>query len=224
MLIIGDIHGTEYWKDILDNTISENKDGKVVFLGDYVDSFTISPEDCYKNLQNIIDFAYLYNPTNTILLLGNHDYHYLYPDSIKGSGYQKEYAEKYFEIYDKNKHLFRINYQFEKNKINYICTHAGITTTWLGKQKTNIFNLETLYLNNPDAYDFKFPKNITMTYSPSGDDEYQSPLWVRPSSLYQKKIQNYHQIIGHTQYPEITKLGQNITVVCTHNENNYILI
>ena len=50
VIIIGDIHGTEYWKTI----VKENKKSSediVIFLGDYVDSYDISPKKIYKNLK-----------------------------------------------------------------------------------------------------------------------------------------------------------------------------
>ncbi|MDB5142976.1 MAG: metallophosphoesterase [Mucilaginibacter sp.] len=48
-IIIGDIHGRDCWREI--NV--KNYD-KVVFLSDYVDSFTLPDLTIYQNLKDII--------------------------------------------------------------------------------------------------------------------------------------------------------------------------
>ena len=55
---------------------------KVVFLGDYVDSFTISNIASYENLKDIIRLKKR-DPNKVVLLLGNHDIQY---GATAGSG------------------------------------------------------------------------------------------------------------------------------------------
>ena len=38
ILIVGDIHGREFWKEPV-KTVLENSDAKIVFLGDYLDCY-----------------------------------------------------------------------------------------------------------------------------------------------------------------------------------------
>jgi metallophosphoesterase superfamily enzyme len=70
LLAIGDIHGRDVWKDI--NFLAFDK---VVFVGDYVDSYIRSDWQVYQNLKEIIDLK-KQNFDKVVLLLGNHDIHY----------------------------------------------------------------------------------------------------------------------------------------------------
>lgn len=68
IIILPDIHGRVWWKDILDK---EHYD-LVVFLGDYVSTHQdITGEAQINNLKNILDFKES-NPDKVILLRGNH--------------------------------------------------------------------------------------------------------------------------------------------------------
>ena len=71
-ITIGDIHGRSDWQEI----DPANYD-KIIFVGDYVDSFTVSDIDIITNLLNIIQFK-KDNMNKVVLLLGNHDLQYLF--------------------------------------------------------------------------------------------------------------------------------------------------
>lgn len=73
ILVIGDIHGHDSWKAIVEN----EKYDKVVFLGDYVDSFTLQPLTIVKNLREILKFK-RENKDKVVLLWGNHDHSYFF--------------------------------------------------------------------------------------------------------------------------------------------------
>ena len=64
---IGDIHGRDIWKNV-----NPSKYDKIIFVGDYVDSFTISNTTILNNLLDIIEFKKSFK-NKVILLLGNHD-------------------------------------------------------------------------------------------------------------------------------------------------------
>ena len=49
-IVIGDIHGRDVWKKIVEH---ENAD-KVIFIGDYFDSFDIPSSDQINNFLDII--------------------------------------------------------------------------------------------------------------------------------------------------------------------------
>ena len=75
-IAIGDIHGRKNWKKI----VEEHPDDRIVFLGDYCD-----PYDQMRNfdvLNNLLDIIELKKKRkdDIILLLGNHDMHYIYDD------------------------------------------------------------------------------------------------------------------------------------------------
>ena len=66
---IGDIHGRNIWKDIVEK---ESDSDKIVFVGDYVDTYdNISPGQQVKNFEEILEFKKT-NPNKVTLLLGNH--------------------------------------------------------------------------------------------------------------------------------------------------------
>lgn len=68
MLIVPDVHGRTFWKDVIDSNLS------VVFLGDYTDPYPqeeISKKQTIDNFKEIIEFA-KENKNRVTLLLGNH--------------------------------------------------------------------------------------------------------------------------------------------------------
>ena len=67
-IVFGDIHGSTYWKKVVD----ENPDCRYVFLGDYLDPYEdIAPEQLMANLNEIIQLKED-RPNDVILLLGNY--------------------------------------------------------------------------------------------------------------------------------------------------------
>jgi metallophosphoesterase superfamily enzyme len=71
--VFGDLHGLTTWQEIVkDDSYDMN-----VFLGDYVDSFTISDAQILDNLQKLIDYKKS-NPDKVTLLWGNHDLMYYF--------------------------------------------------------------------------------------------------------------------------------------------------
>lgn len=71
--VIGDIHGESWWKELANDI---DKIDLCIFLGDYVDSYTVSNEDMINNLLDIIQFK-KDNSDKVILLYGNHEWNYL---------------------------------------------------------------------------------------------------------------------------------------------------
>ena len=59
-IAIGDIHGLGYWKQILE----KERPDRVVFVGDYFDSFNIPGIDQIHNFKNIIHWIKLRKRTN----------------------------------------------------------------------------------------------------------------------------------------------------------------
>lgn len=205
ILGLGDIHGRDCWKNIIK---SETFD-KVVFIADYFDSFNITPIEQYHNFKEIIQFKRDY-PDKVILLIGNHDYHYLSFIKEHYSGYQFTKSWDYGFIIDE---LFRnqeIQACYRYN--NFVFSHAGITETWARNHNlnTNIDNIEdevnTLFYKSPNS--FKFVSGVCNGY---GDSIEQGPLWVRPQSLYSDATNGVH-IIGHTHSSEIEPCDKYINI------------
>lgn len=125
ILVIPDVHLRKFWRQCVFDNI--NKVDKVVFLGDYFDPYNESDleNDPISMMQNIIDLK-KNESDKYILLIGNHDCHYIWDDYPKGSRYSVWSAKKYNNIFCDNLDLFNIAFVQD----NTIFTHAGITKAW----------------------------------------------------------------------------------------------
>jgi len=216
-IVIGDIHGRSVWKLI---THLENAD-RVIFVGDYFDSFDISGVEQIHNFKEIIEYKETsftndgtdnQHKTEVILLIGNHDHHY-YPEigNTGTSGYQYGAAPNISQVIDENRHHLQMAYSFD----NYLFTHAGVSPVFMDQvfgenswDKNNIVEL----LNDKMKYQ---PKTFEFSgFESSGDNTTQTPIWIRPRSLMSanKKHENglkndYIQIVGHTEMKHLDLVG-----------------
>lgn len=220
ILVIGDIHGINNWKKIIETELDFDK---VIFIGDYFDSFNVPYLDQMNNFKNICQFK-KESDKEIILLIGNHDFHYWRGIQDKCSGYQKFKARIIdIELFE-NKELFQICYNFE----NFLFTHAGVSSDFLdltfGKDSWDINNisndLNELFKYKPNSFAFNGVDNY-------GDDVYQTPIWIRPNSLIkgtnQELKDKYIQIVGHTPQKEIRKEGNFYFIDALYNYE-YLLI
>lgn len=79
--IVPDVHGRSFWEEAL-KIISDESFDKIVFIGDYFDPYDdeeelIGHSRLVETFNQIIKFK-KDNPEKVVLLLGNHDIHYLY--------------------------------------------------------------------------------------------------------------------------------------------------
>jgi predicted phosphodiesterase len=72
-LILGDVHGHF---GTIKYIYEEELPDKVIILGDYVDSFTVTPEDCVECLHNVLSLKERHESfkgkDSFIMLIGNH--------------------------------------------------------------------------------------------------------------------------------------------------------
>lgn len=200
-VFIPDVHGEAYWKQIIEN---ENPD-RVVFLGDYFDSFTLSTETQVNNFLDIIEYKKT-SGKEVILLTGNHDIHYLYGDTGT-SGFQRLGRFMIEPVIKENKEHLKICYRMN----DIFCTHAGISSEFMDEnfKEWSVDNMEEL-LNN--YWEFKpsiFEFNGIDGY---GEDTYQTPLWIRPKSLMRANRDTLRkkiiQVVGHTKVLDIDVQGK----------------
>lgn len=200
---IGDIHGQDIWKEIINK---ESKYDYIVFVGDYFDSFDISTDIQINNFLDIIEFKKS-NPEKVKLLIGNHDIHYFSSVGNTGtSGYQKVGNFHINPVIEANKEYLQMCFQTDK----YLFTHAGVGDTFMditfGKEGWHPDDvsdlLNELWINKPRSFIFN-------GFDPYGEDISQTPVWIRPRSLIRasKRIrrENYIQIVGHTGQESILK-------------------
>lgn len=239
-VVIGDIHGRSVWKLIVHK---ENAD-RVIFIGDYFDSFNISGVEQIHNFKEIIEYKETaftdedtdnQRATEVVLLIGNHCHHYFPEIGYTGtSGYQHGIAPNIMQVVNENRHHLQIAYSFR----NYLFTHAGVSTVFMdnvfGKGGWSVDNvaeeLNELFKYKPHAFEFT-------GWDPYGNDEQQTPIWIRPGALMRanKKSElkkKYIQIFGHTQteaginFDSINKTagGRYINIDCLETTGEYLII
>lgn len=202
-LIIGDIHGRDCWKEIV---AKENAD-KVIFIGDYFDSFTITAAEQMHNFKEILEYKQS-TKSEVILLIGNHDFHYI-DGSEHYSGYQAGAAPAISDLLFSNTNHLQMVYEMD----GYLFTHAGVSHDWY------TYWMKMLHLDGGSVVDnineiwktssrpFRFAG-----YDPYGDSVISSPIWIRPKSLqkanYDTLRTEFIQVVGHTQQNKIDTKGR----------------
>jgi hypothetical protein len=98
----------------------------------------------------------------------------------------------------------------------FLVSHAGVT---------NYF-LRSLHIKSPMEINGAFEKDRNILnfngVDVYGDNITQSPIWIRPRSLFQDALSGYNQIVGHTPMREISELKtsdekNSITFIDTHD-------
>ena len=191
-MVIGDIHGgLKALKQVLDLAKVTNND-KLVFLGDYVDGWSESPE--------LLDFLIQLNRTHKcVFIRGNHDdlvCDWL-ENGIENLMWHKHGGEStinaYKNVSDSNK---RNHIQFLKSLHNYhidenqrLFVHAGFS---------NMNGVEHEYFPNVVFWD-RTLWETAMSLNPNLSTN---------SKFYPKRFSLYHEIyIGHTP---VTRIGETI--------------
>lgn len=198
IIAIGDIHGENLWEPI-----AEQKADLFVFIGDYFDSWYQSGDEQVANFNKILAFKKA-NPEKVVLLIGNHELHYLSELGEKYSGYQAANAARFNDILTPL--IADGTLQAVHTEPGLLFSHAGVTTTWCRNQGITGFEAKPLaliindmFIANPKA--FCFYKGDS---SGTGNNVNQGPLWVRPEALLIDKIEIYTQVVGHTTHDHVT--------------------
>ena len=190
-ILLGDTHGRTLWKDI----VTKESPDQVVFIGDYFDSLDISQENQLRNFIDILE--YKYRIPNTILLIGNHDFHYMF-NYERYSGFQPKMYPTFNHLLNEEKDSFQMAFLLD----DLLCTHAGVSAEWLRDNDISedadiVKEINELFIAQPRMFMFSGSE-------PSGDDTYQTPIWIRPQSLMNANKNSslkktYRQVVGHTQ-------------------------
>jgi hypothetical protein len=247
--VFGSVQNYEHWRREVDNGILEFMSDqypklqsldKIVFVGDYVDSFDVSNVDMLRNLEEIIHFKKTY-PEKVVLLLGNHDVQYFVPDQIC-SGYRPEMKYDFEKLFRDNLELFQICYYYETkyasgNPWRTLWTHAGVTQGWLRNAKNStIFNPKYRFyeeFKNMDfarideflnkLWEYQHSLLFSVDSSSGGMDHWGGPLWVRPSTLNYENVEGYDQIVGHTPKSHVVHFVSPDMSVESNPENRDVL-
>lgn len=207
IIALGDTQGRKLWKDI----VEKEKPDQTVFIGDYFDSFDI---DAATQINNFLDICeYKRNNHSTVLLIGNHDYHYIMGENGT-SGYQEEASYMIKHAIKPNLDLLQMAYQIKVDgmDIPILFTHAGVSSIWLdmnyGRWQdeypaiADVVN--DLWKHKPDSFLFN-------GRDPYGGDTYQTPIWIRPQALMRANgtfKKDIIQVVGHTRQNQIDIEGK----------------
>ena len=216
ILIIPDIHSRDFYKDAIGDISMYDK---VVFLGDYLDGYPyegVSNETGFSNLLEIIDFKKK-NKDKVVLLLGNHDAHYL--NRLVNSGrFDFLNAERNAELFEENLGLFDVAWETEINGKRYFFSHAGVRRGWI-ESNHDLFVLDdtsTLpsadYFNNflhageQSQADRFFVALSNCSYHRGGWGDSGSMVWSDIHEYFSNRgVVEEHEydgvyfIVGHTQ-------------------------
>lgn len=192
IVCIGDIHGRICWKQI----IQSNTWDKVVFMGDYFDSHdSITATQQINNFKDILEYKKT-NLGKVILLVGNHDQHYIKGIDEKYKGYQYQHADEIQELINNAMEIELLQMSYIYGDI--VFTHAGITKTWARNNGIRLahleFDINRLFKLKPGAFSFTPGKANDI----NGDSYTQPPTWIRPWSLKKDKLDGFIFIVGHT--------------------------
>lgn len=229
-IIIGDIHGKKTWEFLISD---RNSYEKIIFVGDYVDSFDIAPGLMLNNLERIIAFKKKH-PDKVILLLGNHDFQYLY-EGYYCSGYDDHMFFSYHSLLKENHKLFDIACECN----GFLVTHAGVLEPWLEKAVKLVDTKYEFLLNSKekkvsDLVDFlnsahQLDERVFFMVStargglrPIGNS---SPLWADFKKEIEYYLKDVKQIFGHSHVKKISWHEERIACVdCLDYRNEFLTI
>lgn len=214
-LVLGDTHGTSFWKLIT----HIEQPNRVIFIGDYFDSFDIKLNEQLNNFLDIMQYKKDAKDVEVVCLIGNHDHHYFPEIGDTGtSGYQYMGSFQIGPVLDANREHLQIAYAFD----DFLFTHAGVSSKFMDSVfgvdgwsvATIVEQLNELFKYKPNTFTFgnavSFKKLSFL--DPTGDNEEQSPIWIRIRSLMRANKdtelkKTYKQVVGHTQVRQIDLNG-----------------
>jgi hypothetical protein len=210
LLAVGDTHTKDYIIDIAERYVDDVD--QFVFLGDYVDEWDGNASNSIDHLNNIIGFARKYREKTT-LLLGNHDYAYIYDiRDISGHNPRTEVEAK--RLFFENEDLFSAAY----GKGQYLFTHAGVSRDWLQYRENALTVASETAVGIAEALNkitFSDSANILWDINSYHGALASGPLWIRDDELL--GLHDYHnlgrnamigdiiQIVGHTPVETVCK-------------------
>lgn len=218
IIAIGDTHGRDVWKKIVEKEADADR---IVFIGDYFDTFNLSLKG-HTEMNNFKEIVQLKrdNPDKVVLLIGNHDFHYMDFARESYSGYNMQFAVIFSNLLYDARDVMKICHIEE----GCMFTHAGVTNRWLADNNITVDGINELFKTNPDA--FRFYRGDK---SQCGDNWHQSPIWVRPEALVSDAQLDYIQVVGHTHQPTVTyyngaEPAKVILIDCLDNVHQYLVV
>jgi hypothetical protein len=136
-VVVGDIHGDIEKAQAF---LGYKPEAEHVALGDYLDSFTLPFEQQVECLNLLMD-------SRAVLLLGNHECHYLKHPLFQFAGYQQVHAAELQDLMEYN--LFRFKAAHVAD--GWLCTHAGVNSRYTERQ-TDVTVLAEMFNSSWQTY------------------------------------------------------------------------
>lgn len=182
-IIVGDLHG----KYALARELLEDKNQSILFVGDYLDSFTIDPDTQIALLDLVLDACE--TRENVVALLGNHELSYIDPN-YRCSGFNFQT----YEAVQNRLGLMHKHLRWYAVVGDYLVTHAGVSRAWL-PHELNTLKEAVVYIEETSIEKFG-----QIGYH-RGGSRYAvgGPLWCDAYFEF-KPIKGLKQVFGHTAY------------------------
>lgn len=207
VLCVGDIHA----KPWVVHAVEKLKDDydRIIFLGDYVDDWSVPPELSYDALKSVCEF-YAANKSKVIMLRGNHDFSEYYgyrkrEFACSGLNYAtyKLCAPLYDKYWKEMVSVWTIPGNPDDPQTDYWFSHAGITSGWYKewseywdglsseqKAKSSLLDTEELFSQ--------------AGMSRGGASLNPSPIWADREELVRSPKAFINQVVGHTPGKTVT--------------------
>lgn len=221
IVVIGDIHGLTRWAEV----VKQHEGSCFVFLGDYCDPYEKMDSDgLLDNFKAIIQLK-REHPDDVMLLLGNHDMHYLTDDIPHSTRYDTEIAPIMKHILERNRELFLYAWQYG----NILFTHAGISDQWFHRDFKGDDGGEhsiAEQLNNSTPEQFKAMCQVGIWRG--GKDMFGGIFWADIYDTERKPLKGYAQFVGHNRVDKIKQIklkgDTSITYCdCLHNDQFVVI-
>jgi len=229
-IYVGDLHGNLYAFEKAIEEFESKDYNKIVFLGDYVDSYEYSDVEILHLLKSVIEYKKA-NPDKVILLLGNHDWQYynLYEDWFRCSGFRMTYCHEVYDIFSKNKDLFQIGFK----QGEYLATHAGISNKWYSRYADRLYYYAQKHLDIKGDFDtiLNIVKDTHDNWILStigkvrGGYGVGGPLWADKTEMNRHDSdKRFKQIIGHTGVHDILTVDNVTFIDCLYKTTKFLTI
>lgn len=212
VILVPDIHGRPFWKDVIGEKCP------IIFLGDYLDPYEyegISTWQALDNFINILEFAE--GNRNVQLLVGNHDCSYLISKTLRNSRLDYDNYPLFNEIFLKHKHLFKMLVQMEIGGQKFVFSHAGIHPAWLNNPRKNPFTIDEI---NEVMLDLESGKDVWCELGSigsirGGSDPAGSIVWADIREFINADLScfDFQQIVGHTSLSNAPYKAGSITSI-----------
>ena len=230
MIIAGDLHGRS---DLAKKIVGEFKREKLVFTGDYVDSFHRPDSDITDTLKIVLDSPALF-------IVGNHEFNYYgpfaehlagYPGHGCCSGFRQSLLIPVGAVLKEHKKRFRLAYQLS----GVLITHAGITTGWIEhkRRENDMLELKDIirFLETADPFSLDMHDSVFAAGYRGGLDVaciQAGPLWCDYNHEFvNMPVEGLNQVFGHTHVSRIKKVdydkSHNFNVDCLESGGNQVL-